>query len=169
MAQCYIDVENGTRHKCDNCGEYFDPDELDMITDIQERLTPGGVVPSGQCPECGGLTYQIDPDDDGDESVDVVKKAIQDHVANYGEHAIDVAYDKMVEEVGELLVAMRHHQRGRAGEEAVIEELADVALLTLLIASLHEAGPEIKRITEMKAKRFSNRLVKNKVAGGMVC
>jgi NTP pyrophosphatase (non-canonical NTP hydrolase) len=115
------------------------------------------------------LTYQIDPDDDGDESVDVVKKAIQDHVANYGEHAIDVAYDKMVEEVGELLVAMRHHQRGRAGEEAVIEELADVALLTLLIASLHEAGPEIKRITEMKAKRFSNRLVKNKVAGGMVC
>jgi hypothetical protein len=32
-----------------------------MIADIQERLDPGGVVPAGQCPECGALAYLETP------------------------------------------------------------------------------------------------------------
>ena len=62
MTQCYIRVDEGTRHRCDNCGKVFDADELDMITDIQERLTPNSPVPSGQCPECSCLTYQLRTD-----------------------------------------------------------------------------------------------------------
>lgn len=53
------------RHACDNCGRTFKHHELkiDNIPDIPnlfERLTPGGIVPSGECPACGALVYPED-------------------------------------------------------------------------------------------------------------
>ena len=44
--------------ECDNCGKTFtDEDELaHVLPEIQHlgsRLDPGGIVPSGTCPECG--------------------------------------------------------------------------------------------------------------------
>lgn len=60
MTECYIQHEDGrTQCKCDNCGFACTAGELHMIADIQERLTPGGVVPAGQCPGCGALSYLV--------------------------------------------------------------------------------------------------------------
>lgn len=47
---------------CDNCDFTGDEDTLDDIEDLAERLTPGGVVPAGQCPSCGALAYLDNPE-----------------------------------------------------------------------------------------------------------
>jgi hypothetical protein len=46
-------------HYCDNCCKHWDADELKDIEDLHERLEAGGVVPSGECPECGSLCYPL--------------------------------------------------------------------------------------------------------------
>lgn len=50
---------------CDNCGKRFSqPKELKYvfpnIPDLLERLDPGGMVPVGECPECGAMVYPED-------------------------------------------------------------------------------------------------------------
>lgn len=51
------------RSKCDNCGWRGVPkiDAFADIPDLFERIEPGGVVPSGECPECGALCYPLKP------------------------------------------------------------------------------------------------------------
>lgn len=49
--------------ECDDC-DWIGPEsdlrcELGDIPDLCERLDPGGVVPSGECPECGALAYPV--------------------------------------------------------------------------------------------------------------
>jgi hypothetical protein len=53
---------------CDNCEwRGITPAEgLGNIPDLAERIDPGGIVPSGECPECGCLCYL-----DGNEAMDV--------------------------------------------------------------------------------------------------
>jgi hypothetical protein len=46
-----------THSTCDNCGGEFWNKRLHEIDDLWQRITPGGVVPSGQCPSCGCLCY----------------------------------------------------------------------------------------------------------------
>ena len=56
------------RHECDNCRKRFSDSEMKLggklglhnIPGLAERLEPGGVVPSGECPECGALAYPIE-------------------------------------------------------------------------------------------------------------
>ena len=43
--------------QCDNCQAVTKIRDLDRIKNIEQRLDPGGVVPDGQCPECGALAY----------------------------------------------------------------------------------------------------------------
>ena len=58
MSECYLQHDKpNAMCQCDNCGHECRAKKLDMITDIQERLDPGFVVPAGQCPECGALSY----------------------------------------------------------------------------------------------------------------
>ena len=42
---------------------------------------------------------------------------------------VEGQYDQAVEECAELITALKHFKRGRIGDEAVIAELADVALM----------------------------------------
>ena len=51
-------AEDG-KHRCDNCDEVFDADDLKDIENMLQRIEPGGMVPSGECPdpECGALCY----------------------------------------------------------------------------------------------------------------
>lgn len=43
---------------CDNCTWIGEPDlTLTDIPDLLERIEPGGIVPSGECPKCGALCY----------------------------------------------------------------------------------------------------------------
>jgi hypothetical protein len=48
-------------HTCDNCGGRFERQDLKRvfpdIPDLPQRLSPGGIVPSGECPACGALVY----------------------------------------------------------------------------------------------------------------
>ena len=50
-----------TINRCDNCGAEFEeaPRMFPDIPDLAKRLTPGGVVPSAECPECGCLAYPV--------------------------------------------------------------------------------------------------------------
>lgn len=54
-------------HSCDNCdwtGVASDIKiTLGQIHHLAERLDEGGVVPSGECPECGALCYLITEDE----------------------------------------------------------------------------------------------------------
>jgi len=59
MTQLSITPE--TKHaSCDNCEWRGSTDDLDMITDAEQRLEPGYITPAGQCPECGALAYLTD-------------------------------------------------------------------------------------------------------------
>jgi hypothetical protein len=49
--------QSKTHSTCDNCGGEFWNKRLHEIDDLAQRLDPGGVVPSGQCPACGALCY----------------------------------------------------------------------------------------------------------------
>lgn len=55
--------EDDKNHRCDNCENEHTDDELDEtypdITDLGQRTSPGGQIPSGTCPSCGALCYLI--------------------------------------------------------------------------------------------------------------
>jgi hypothetical protein len=55
------DVEQAANeHRCDNCKQHFaEEDLINPIPDLQERLEPGSIVPSGECPLCGALCYPV--------------------------------------------------------------------------------------------------------------
>lgn len=47
---------------CEECGRIFEiPEDADLATipNILDRLTPGGLVPVCECPECGALAYPL--------------------------------------------------------------------------------------------------------------
>lgn len=55
--------------ECDNCLWTGHTDELRPIQDLAERVTPGGIKPAGECPECGALAYLSQrPDDEGEQT-----------------------------------------------------------------------------------------------------
>lgn len=61
MTECYLIPENDDIPcRCNDCDAVTPAGGLDMITDIQERISPGCIVPAGQCPSCGALAYYED-------------------------------------------------------------------------------------------------------------
>jgi hypothetical protein len=55
-------IAASTPCKCDNCGHKTTARQLNPIEDAHLRLTPGGVVPAGECPACGCFAYiETDP------------------------------------------------------------------------------------------------------------
>jgi hypothetical protein len=46
-------------HLCDNCGKIVLNEELNDVKNLAQRITPGGIVPSGECPHCEALCYPI--------------------------------------------------------------------------------------------------------------
>lgn len=45
--------------ECQGCGERCHTDELEDIADYGQRVTPGDLAPSGECPECGALCFPV--------------------------------------------------------------------------------------------------------------
>ena len=45
--------------KCDNCNWTGRDDETAHIRKYSERVTPGGIAPAGECPDCGALAYPV--------------------------------------------------------------------------------------------------------------
>jgi hypothetical protein len=44
-------------HYCDCCEKDWDANELSDIQSLHRRVEAGGIIPSGECPECGSLSY----------------------------------------------------------------------------------------------------------------
>ena len=42
---------------CDNCGQSWPERAMNPAKDLDQRLEPGGLVPLGECPNCGALCY----------------------------------------------------------------------------------------------------------------
>lgn len=50
--------------RCDGCGAVIPNGLLTLpIPRLEQRIDPGGVVPSGECPDCGSLCYPAKPED----------------------------------------------------------------------------------------------------------
>jgi hypothetical protein len=50
-------------HTCQNCTSLWRDDQIKTeIPDIQERVSPGEPMPSGECPECGALCHEDEKD-----------------------------------------------------------------------------------------------------------
>ena len=61
MSQVMVLAEPGKKCCCDNCGHECDSDDLEMISDFEDRVDAGRTVPAGACPECDCLSYLIEP------------------------------------------------------------------------------------------------------------
>lgn len=46
-------------HRCDNCCKVHSDETLVDAKDLSMRTEPGGVIPSGECSDCGALCYPI--------------------------------------------------------------------------------------------------------------
>lgn len=53
-----------TFHQCGNCDWAGRTEELVDICDLEQRIAANEIVPSGQCPKCGALTYEFKPTKD---------------------------------------------------------------------------------------------------------
>lgn len=72
----------------------------------------------------------------------------------------DAQVFQLVEEVGELLVAVNHFRRGRVGPEVVAGEIADVLnMLEQLRMVIGYASSEIEELRDAKLTRQYARLV----------
>lgn len=60
LPAAYDGCNPGDPCTCEDCGWRGPAEDLDWISDPSYRLDPGGVVPAGQCPECGALAYLDD-------------------------------------------------------------------------------------------------------------
>jgi hypothetical protein len=50
---------NKSRHQCGDCGKVWKLEDLNEASDLLERLEPGDIFPSGECPQCGALCVPI--------------------------------------------------------------------------------------------------------------
>jgi hypothetical protein len=53
-----------SKYKCDNCGCDTLRCELEDIPDLNQRLDVGGVVPAGECAECGSFSYEVEEEEE---------------------------------------------------------------------------------------------------------
>ncbi|GGG86674.1 hypothetical protein [Edaphobacter dinghuensis] len=47
--------------ECSNCGMTWSKHQLKDIQNYNDRVSPGEIVPSGECPECGALCHPVTP------------------------------------------------------------------------------------------------------------
>lgn len=57
MSECFFEYEQNIPCHCDDCDWKGLSQDTEMITDVQERVTPGSIAPVGECPECGCFAY----------------------------------------------------------------------------------------------------------------
>ena len=83
--------------------------------------------------------------------IDITDKAVK----HYGKFAqIDMA----VEEMAELIVALKHHQRRKAEVEEIIEEIADVEIMLMQLKTIYECWSDVDIVKDEKLERLSKRM-----------
>lgn len=69
------DALNVANNVCQNCLKTFREDQLEEITHgFWERVSPGEIRPSGECPECGALCHPIAEKSKADQFVGLVAR-----------------------------------------------------------------------------------------------
>ena len=63
--------------QCGNCDSIWTCDELNKTKDLNQRLTPGDLVPSGECPDCGALCYLLSEIDEDALTADQVYESLE--------------------------------------------------------------------------------------------
>lgn len=69
------------KSKCDNCGWIGEPTFLlHEVSNLLQRVEPGGIVPSGECPQCDCLCYPVKDrplcDQDGQPTLELLRKLL---------------------------------------------------------------------------------------------
>ena len=83
-----------------------------------------------------------------------LEQILEKAISKYG---IDAQTNLAIEEMGELIVAINHNNRGRVGLEAVQEEIADVMIAMRQLAMIY--GKEgVSNFIKKKAERLEKRL-----------
>ena len=100
--------------------------------------------------EFGGIGVVTDKDGMGDERIRICTRALQ----TYG---FDSQRMMLFEEVGELLNALAKMARGRASEDEVITELADVSIMVEQMA-IHFGYESFIKEKDRKIQRLLLRL-----------
>lgn len=67
------------------------------------------------------------------------------------------------EEIGEVLTAMSHENRGRCGKHKVMEELADLQIMLNQMAILYGTDEEFKDMLGAKLARLIERIERYKI------
>lgn len=65
--------------------------------------------------------------------------------------------DHMHEEIGELMVALNHHKRGRVNADAVREEIADVLIMCFEMAVMYNPK-KVSKVIDKKLRLVKKRL-----------
>ena len=53
-------TEEELSEQCQNCDRLFKEDELiNPIPDLEQRVAPGEIMPSGECPACGAVCHTV--------------------------------------------------------------------------------------------------------------
>ena len=50
-------VEKEAIHVCQNCDARWTENDLLPICDLEDRVFPGEIMPSGECPDCGAVCH----------------------------------------------------------------------------------------------------------------
>jgi hypothetical protein len=61
MTQMYFHLDEKEPVSCDNCDWEGVAEDLEITSDLEERISPGDIVPAGECPECNCLAYLAKP------------------------------------------------------------------------------------------------------------
>ncbi len=77
MSEFYMTGEEDDRQaRCDNCDWKGLARDTRAISDLHERIEPGGEVPVGECPECRALAYLANDDAWPEERWTITKTAV---------------------------------------------------------------------------------------------
>jgi hypothetical protein len=75
---------------CQNCEKMHSDETLEEIENFHERVAPGEIVPSGQCPDCGAVCHHYSetpctpPDEAGD--FETTMGAIEGYLSSKADH-----------------------------------------------------------------------------------
>ncbi|SRR6266700_33880 len=56
-----IQIEEASpQNQCANCGRRWSESYLTEVKNLHQRVSPGEIMPSGECPVCGALCHPIE-------------------------------------------------------------------------------------------------------------
>ncbi len=130
--------------KCDNCERLSEFSDVSSISDMQTRIEPGGIVPVGQCSECGSLCYLLkfkhrgkmgrcakfiaEFNKDACEALDLTGFRVVSHALNVqsGENVVRMYYKLENKDIGEELMMDQIIYCPEEDDEEVVERVTEM-------------------------------------------